>query len=196
MDAEQIFMWLQTLRLKGRSQGAGLAAALGLDEGAAAVALESLESEGLISSGGGFYGLSEEGEIRRLAALDAERASVEAEVLEVLYAEFLQVDADFKRLVTQAQLGDASTENVFLELAALHEPFRELVSRVMDLVPRLVRYGPRFDMAFEQLRVGDRRYLASPLVDSYHTLWFELHEELIQLSGRTRASEEAGRADT
>ncbi len=33
------------------------------------------------------------------------------------------------------------------------------------------------------------------MVDSYHTLWFELHEELIQALGRTRADEAAaGRA--
>jgi pyruvate,orthophosphate dikinase len=32
-------------------------------------------------------------------------------------------------------------------------------------------------------------------VDSYHGVWFELHEDLIQLSGRTREEESAaGRA--
>jgi pyruvate,orthophosphate dikinase len=32
-------------------------------------------------------------------------------------------------------------------------------------------------------------------VDSYHGIWFELHEDLIGLAGRTRAAEvEAGRA--
>ena len=34
-------------------------------------------------------------------------------------------------------------------------------------------------------------YLASPLVDSYHTVWFELHEELIELAGSTREAEAA-----
>jgi pyruvate, orthophosphate dikinase len=33
--------------------------------------------------------------------------------------------------------------------------------------------------------------IASPLKDSYHTIWFELHEELIHLAGRNRATEEA-----
>jgi len=43
--------------------------------------------------------------------------------------------------------------------------------------------------------VGDGRYVASPRVDSYHGIWFELHEDLIQLAGRTRADEvAAGRA--
>jgi pyruvate,orthophosphate dikinase len=37
--------------------------------------------------------------------------------------------------------------------------------------------------------------VASPRVDSYHSIWFELHEDLILLSGRTRAEEvAAGRA--
>ena len=39
------------------------------------------------------------------------------------------------------------------------------------------------------------RWMASPRVDSYHGIWFELHEDLIQLAGRTRAEEaQAGRA--
>ena len=42
---------------------------------------------------------------------------------------------------------------------------------------------------------GDQRYVASPRVDSYHGIWFELHEDLIQLAGRNRADEvAAGRA--
>ena len=42
---------------------------------------------------------------------------------------------------------------------------------------------------------GDGKYVASPRVDSYHGVWFELHEDLILLAGRTRADEvEAGRA--
>ena len=41
-----------------------------------------------------------------------------------------------------------------------------------------------------QLQTGDLSMLASPMKDSYHTVWFEFHEELIALSGRDRAEEE------
>ena len=42
---------------------------------------------------------------------------------------------------------------------------------------------------------GDGMYIASPRVDSYHGVWFELHEDLILLAGRTREDEVAsGRA--
>ena len=41
-------------------------------------------------------------------------------------------------------------------------------------------------------RGGDQRYVASPRVDSYHSVWFELHEDLIRLSGKKRAEATSG----
>ena len=36
---------------------------------------------------------------------------------------------------------------------------------------------------------------AHPMRESYHTVWFELHEDLIRLAGKTREDEvAAGRA--
>ncbi len=42
-------------------------------------------------------------------------------------------------------------------------------------------YDRRSDRALELARGGDQRYVASPRVDSYHSVWFELHEDLIRL---------------
>ena len=62
-------------------------------------------------------------------------------------------------------------------------------------LPRLNAYGRRLDAAAAAARAGDGRYIASPRVDSYHGIWFELHADLIQLAGRTREDETAaGRA--
>jgi pyruvate,orthophosphate dikinase len=53
----------------------------------------------------------------------------------------------------------------------------------------------RLGHAIERAVGGDQRYVASPRVDSYHGAWFELHEDLIQLAGRSRVDEvAAGRA--
>ena len=61
--------------------------------------------------------------------------------------------------------------------------------------PRLARYTERLHAALEALQEGDVQMMAHPLRDSYHTAWFELHEELIRLYGRNLASEAAaGRA--
>jgi len=57
------------------------------------------------------------------------------------------------------------------------------------------RHRVRLGRALDLARAGDDRYVASPRVDSYHGIWFELHEDLILLAGRRRSEEvAAGRA--
>ncbi|TMD67087.1 MAG: hypothetical protein E6I84_04175 [Chloroflexi bacterium] len=64
-----------------------------------------------------------------------------------------------------------------------------------DAPAGLRRYLARLDRALTAAKGGDQRFVASPRVDSYHGVWFELHEELILLAGRSRAEESAaGRA--
>ena len=53
-------------------------------------------------------------------------------------------------------------------------------------------YGITLGNALELARGGDQRYVASPRVDSYHSIWFELHEDLIRLSGKKRAEATSG----
>jgi pyruvate,orthophosphate dikinase len=56
-------------------------------------------------------------------------------------------------------------------------------------------YRQRLLRAAERVADGDTNYLASPRIDSFHNVWFELHEDLIRLAGRTREDEAAaGRA--
>ena len=56
-------------------------------------------------------------------------------------------------------------------------------------------YKQRLDQALGKIRSGDPRYIAAPDRDSYHTVWFELHQDLIGLAGTTRQKEAAaGRA--
>jgi len=77
--------------------------------------------------------------------------------------------------------------------SALGQP---LLAEIIALVPRLAVYPARFADALAGLKGGDRAMMARPLIDSYHTVWFELHEDLIALSGTTRAVEAAaGRGD-
>jgi pyruvate,orthophosphate dikinase len=77
----------------------------------------------------------------------------------------------------------------------VHEDVTPIVERAAGMVSRLGRYGLRLETALDRLSDGDERYVAHPMLDSYHTVWFELHEELIRLAGRDRRSEtEAGRA--
>jgi hypothetical protein len=49
----------------------------------------------------------------------------------------------------------------------------------------------KLQTALDNIRAGQTMWLARPLIDSYHTVWFELHEELILATGRTRETDDA-----
>ena len=126
---------------------------------------------------------------RREAALDA----------------FLALDQRMKDTVTAWQLKDPDVVNdhtdpdydrgVLDRLASLHEEAAAFLDTNTGGAPRLATYRARLTRALEQAVAGDGRFVASPRVDSYHGIWFELHEDLIQLAGRTREDEvAAGRA--
>jgi pyruvate,orthophosphate dikinase len=65
------------------------------------------------------------------------------------------------------------------------------VAEVIAQAPRLAPFAVRFGRAAQGIARGDGSLIASPLKDSYHTVWFEFHEELIHLCGRDRAAEES-----
>ena len=53
------------------------------------------------------------------------------------------------------------------------------------------RYSVKLQTALDNIHAGQTMWLARPLIDSYHTVWFELHEELILATGRTRETDDA-----
>ena len=70
-----------------------------------------------------------------------------------------------------------------------------LLERLVAVAPRLAPYPRRLGHALARIQDGDHAFLLRPIIDSYHSVWFELHEELIALAGRSRVQEAAaGRA--
>ncbi len=137
--------------------------------------------------------------------LEQERASVDADALAVAYAEFCDHNAELKDVITAWQMTDTATPNdhqdadydarVLARLDELHHRAAPLLKRIGGLAPRLARYLDRLELALGKVNDGDHTWVARPIMDSYHTVWFELHEDLIALSGLTRADEAAaGRA--
>jgi hypothetical protein len=64
-----------------------------------------------------------------------------------------------------------------------------VVAAAAAQVPRLGRYSAKLRAALDHVHGGQTQWLSRPLIDSYHTVWFELHEELILAAGLTRESE-------
>ena len=195
---------LQVARLKGRPTESDLIAAVGPADGAAAV--QTLVAAGELDRVGARIELTAAGRSRLDTLLAAERATVDQERLRQHYLEFDAVNTEFKKLVTDWQLIDGEQPNdhtdpeydarIVARLAALHERFAPLLESFTGLVPRLEAYPGRFAAALARVRSGDPAWFARPLIDSYHTVWFELHEELIGLAGLSRVAEAAaGRAE-
>ncbi|SNR91064.1 hypothetical protein SAMN06265360_13119 [Haloechinothrix alba] len=196
---------LQLLRLKGRATAAGVAETLTLPEDAAVTALAEATNEGFCAEAGPSFRLTPEGKHRLTDLLDAERAEIDHARLTELYDEFDSANTELKSITTAWQMRDEQTPNdhadveydkaVIDRLATLNHNFAELLGRIIEVVPRLAHYPARFDTAIARARAGDQKFVTSPIADSYHQVWFELHEELIELLGKTRAEEAAaGRA--
>ena len=122
--------------------------------------------------------------------------TIDCDALERLSPRFVPLNQRFKLLITKAQQGGVTSSEhpAWPALLADCTPWTGLPSGrqgCSGAARRLECYARRFEAALRAFEAGDHSMLASPMKDSYHTVWFEYHEELIALTGRDRATEEA-----
>jgi len=198
---------LRAVAIKGVAQSQAVAAAVLATPDDVQPILDQLVVEGFLATTAGAYRLSENGTARGGELLDAERAAWGSEQAVAALDAFLELDHRMKDAVTDWQLRDAAAQvvndhtdadydrSVLDRLAAIHGDALAWTTPLETGWPRVVGYRSRLTEAMERAASGDQRFVASPRVDSYHGIWFELHEDLIQLAGRTRQEETAaGRA--
>jgi pyruvate,orthophosphate dikinase len=198
---------LRVLSIKGLAQPQALADALLTTPDELQPVLDRLVVDGSLFSVAGAYRLTEAGTAKAATALEAERDGWGRDRADAALDGFLELDGRMKAIVTAWQLRDAEAQvindhtdaeydrDVLERLAALHVDAAAWLTPLQPAAALFADYRARLDRAAAQAIAGDGRFVASPRVDSYHGAWFELHEELIQLAGRTRADEvAAGRA--
>lgn len=188
---------LQGVRLKGRIGEVDLVATLGEDSVDVAATVAQLTTAGLLVHNKTLR-LSPEGRERLNVLLAEERSGIDQSVLAKSYDDFRTVNNTFKALVSDWQIRDGQPNphddadydaGVLGRLDGVHEQVLPIIAVVTTLVPRLSSYGQKLDAALAKVKAGDTIWLARPIIDSYHTVWFELHEELIAASGLTREEE-------
>ena len=187
---------LQAVRLKGRVSRDDLAATLGGDF---VDVVDRLVGSGLLLDGPTMR-LSPEGRARLEGLLADERSHVDTAAVLTAYGEFRSVNAEFKALVTDWQLKDGQPNThkdvgydaaVLARLDDVHRRVTPTIDAVATQLPRLSRYSVKLQTALDNIHAGETTWLARPLIDSYHTVWFELHEELILAAGLTRETDDA-----
>jgi hypothetical protein len=195
---------LQAVRLKGMVSRDDLAATIDESDDAVAETVASLTQSGLLVTGTTVK-LSPDGRARLAELLAAERSTIDAGAVSAGYDAFRAVNAEFKALVTDWQLKDGKPNThedtdydaaVLARLDDIHAWVVPIIRGVAQQLPRLASYAAKLDAARQKILRGERIWFTRPIIDSYHTVWFELHEELIVACGLTRRGEaEAGHAE-
>lgn len=136
----------------------------------------------------------------RLLATELDAARRRAD-MESVYREFLDLNQPMLGICTRWQIkeGDDQTLNDHLdpeydraivsELAEIDSAVQPICAVLGSWFGRFANYGPKFSNALRRLSEGQADWFTKPTIDSYHTVWFELHEDLLVTLGIDRASE-------
>ncbi|MDX6658841.1 MAG: hypothetical protein QOH62_3634 [Solirubrobacteraceae bacterium] len=192
---------LHGLAVKKAGSAADVAAVLGGDEDEVGAALEAAVAAGQAIGAKGTFMLTPAGrswlDERYPEAYAGFRSDPEATAA---YERFEKVNRELLGLFTDWQMmpspggermqndhSDADYDNGIIDrLGDQHERAEKILGRFAELEARLGTYTQRLDDAYDKVLAGEHDYVSSARIDSYHTVWFELHEDLLRMLGRER----------
>jgi hypothetical protein len=115
------------------------------------------------------------------------------------FERFELINTELKQLITDWQTieiagkrvpndhSDAEYDDKLIgRLGDLHERFEPILSSMVAREPRLNGYKEKLTVALEKAEDGAIEWVSDAKTDSYHTVWFEMHEDLLRLLGRER----------
>jgi len=180
---------LHALRLKGMADAAEIARASDRAQPVVEAELTELLAHGMVRflDKRDSWSLTPEGraEHARLLRTDIDRAGCIA-VVESAYRRILGVNVELLATITALQQGAPGVER----LRAVHHDALGATEELAVELERMQSYGPRLAAALERVEAGEREWVARPLMDSYHTVWHELHEDLLLTLGIDRSAEQ------
>ena len=200
---------LHGLRLKGFADAGAIAEAVGLGEADAKPELDTLVAEGFATYRDGRlsgFVLTPAGRETHARLLAEElEASGQRGAVHAAYERFLTINQDLLSICTEWQLRDVAGESVIndhtdavydagvvAKLADLHDKVSPICADLGAALDRFAGYGPRLGAALAKVQAGDVDWFTKPMIASYHTVWFELHEDLLATLGLERSSEGSG----
>ncbi|MEX1173630.1 MAG: PEP/pyruvate-binding domain-containing protein, partial [Chloroflexota bacterium] len=179
---------LRAIAIKGLSPTGAVADAVLAPIDVVGPILDRLVEDGLAETIAGAVRLTPAGTARADELRAVERDAWGTAAAGAALDAFVPIDHRVKDVVTAWQLRDPDAQvindhtdpdydaAVLTRLAGVHDDARAWLTSVVAGVERFARYGLRLDRALAAAIEGDARYVASPRVDSYHGVWFELHE--------------------
>jgi len=139
-----------------------------------------------------------EGE-RRLAD-ELDRYGLKADIAGA-YAAFKPVNTELLTVCSKWQVVDvelgllnnhdnqAYDDEVQDELRRIHSAIIPIVDLLAESLDRLSIHGDRLRYALHRVNRGESAWFTGARIDSYHTVWFQMHEDLLATLGLERADE-------
>jgi len=203
--SEPDFLILHALRCIGVAGEERIATASGLSLDETLLRLHGHADRQLVSLDSGPFGgwsLTGKGEVtERQLTLDEVLRSDARDFVTACYERFLvlnprllQISTDWqiRRFGTSQSMNDHSDPNydnkVLSRLIRIDDKAQPIYD---DLASRLLRFGlyaDRLSRALDRSLAGESAYVSDNL-DSYHTVWFQLHEDLLATLGISRDEE-------
>jgi hypothetical protein len=131
---------------------------------------------------------------REYAALRNDAAVLEA------YEAFERINTHLKGVITEWQTLDVGgsrivndhsdrdyDDKIITKIGDLHERAQPILRRFEIALPRISYYRRNLGIALEKAEDGEIEWISDVKLPSYHTLWFELHEDILRLLGRKRS---------
>ena len=193
------FLLLHALRIKGFAAADLVAEITGVEPGRVQGLLPSLAEAGLCKHNAtrDLWQLTPDGRARH-AELLLGVSGAEVEGLREHYERFLQLNDTFKVLCSNWQTRDgAPNDHADLaydaarigELRGLHQDSIPVIEGFAGSVERFESYHRRLTAALNRLEAGETRMFTGVMCSSYHDIWMELHEDLVQLLAIDRHAE-------
>ena len=196
------FLVLHALRLKGFADTPAVASAAGMDLqeadqylAKAAAAGHCARRDGRITG----WALTPDGRVRHCELIALELDSTGARPsIEQAYRRFAGVNSELLAVCTDWQLREGALNGhddpdydaaVIRRLQEVDRVVQPVCASLGAALDRFGRYGPRLAEALQRVKAGQGDWFAKPLIDSYHTVWFELHEDLLSTLGIERSKE-------
>jgi hypothetical protein len=188
------------LAVKKHATPEAVAEIVGLDVADVRPILAKLVEAKRVAEAGGKYLLTPPTRM----ALDSDYPRLYAEVrahpdFRAGYEGFERLNGALKQLITDWQTKPVGRERVPNDhgdkdydaeivdrLGALHERAEPVLRRLAGVLPRFRVYEEKLRSALEKSEDGAVQWVSDAKIESYHTLWFELHEDLLRLMGRER----------
>jgi len=192
---------LHGLAVKKAGGPDAVAAVLGADPAAMSAALDAAVAAGRAIGAKGTFMVTPPGREwlaeRYPEAFAAFRADPEAtaayERFERINRELLALFTDWQMMpapggerVPNDHTDDDYDTGIIDRLGRQHERAEKVLDRFAALAPRMGEYRRRLDHAYDMALAGEREWVSGARIDSYHTVWFELHEDLLRMLGRER----------